>query len=40
MAISNAPSMLSACVETLNLAVPLLTSMEILIMFFYFRIGP
>jgi hypothetical protein len=34
LAISNALSMLSACTDTLNLAAPLLTSMEILIMLF------
>src|SRR5215213_1566483 len=34
LAISNAPSMLSACTETLNLAAPLLTSMVILVMLF------
>ena len=39
MAISNAPSMLSASNATLYLAVLLLTSMEIFIMLF-FRIDP
>jgi hypothetical protein len=37
-AISNAPSMLSATNATLNLVAPLLTSMEIFITLFYFRI--
>jgi hypothetical protein len=34
LAISNAPSMLSACTDTLNLAAPLLTTMVILITLF------
>src|SRR5215211_3733722 len=38
--ISNAPSMLSASNATLNLAALLLTSMEILIILFFFRIDP
>ncbi len=38
-AISNAPSMLSASKATLYLAVLLLTSMEIFIIRFFFRIG-
>src|SRR5918995_5634630 len=37
--ISNAPSMLSASNATLNLVVPLLTSMAIFFIFFFFRIG-
>ena len=37
-AISNAPSMLSATNATLNLVAPVLTSMEIFITLFYFRI--
>src|SRR5919112_3314629 len=37
-AISNAPSMLSASNATLNLAALLLTSIEIFIIFFFFRI--
>jgi hypothetical protein len=40
LAISNARSMLSACEATLNLAVPLLTSMEIFIILFFVRIEP
>ena len=40
LAISKAPSMLSASNATLNLAALLLTSIEILIIFFFFRIGP
>src|SRR5215204_2965716 len=39
-AISNAPSMLSASNATLNLAALLLTSIEILIIFFFFRMDP
>src|SRR5215207_8644886 len=39
-AISNAPSMLSATNATLNLVAPLLTSIEILIIFFFFRMDP
>jgi hypothetical protein len=40
LAISNAPSMLSATNATLNLAALLLTSMEIFIILFFFRIYP
>src|SRR5919107_2120337 len=40
LAISNAPSMLSASNATLNLAVLLLTSMAIFIIVFFFRIDP
>jgi hypothetical protein len=40
LAISNAPSMLSASNATLNLAALLLTSMEIFITLFFFRIDP
>ena len=38
--ISNAPSMLSASNATLNLVVPLLTSMAIFFIFFFFRCRP
>ena len=40
LAISNAPSMLSASNATLNLAARLLTSMEIFIIDFFFRMDP
>ena len=40
LAISNAPSMLSASNATLNLAALLLTSMAIFIILFFFRIDP
>jgi hypothetical protein len=40
LAISNAPSMLSATNATLNLAALLLTSMAIFIIRFFFRIDP
>jgi hypothetical protein len=40
LAISNAPSMLSASNATLNLAALLLTSMEIFITLFFFRCRP
>ena len=40
LAISKAPSMLSASNATLNLAALLLTSMEILIILFFFRMDP
>src|SRR5829696_10421063 len=40
LAISNAPSMLSASNATLNLVAPLLTSIEIFIMLLVFRIYP
>jgi hypothetical protein len=40
LAISNAPSMLSASNATLNLVAPLLTSMAIFFTLFFFRIYP
>jgi hypothetical protein len=40
LAISSAPSMLSASNATLNLAALLLTSMEIFIIYFFFRVDP
>jgi hypothetical protein len=39
-AISNAPSMLSASNATLNVVAPLLTSIAIFIMLFFFRVYP